>query len=181
MEVRIGYGFPSSLPAASSTGRGPEIRDSAKNSPSLQYDDSLPAQLAANGNSPRITRLTSETREETESGYRRTQVFEQADGRNFTRVEDVAITATGSRRAVIQQNPSGSITRYEEVLDREPSGTFRRTQRFQDETGQSATEITANYKVTDHYVLSGGSMGARAGIPQGNTTPSRGVYIDIQM
>ncbi len=177
MEVRIGYGFPSSLPGKASNVQPRETADSAKKPLLSSADGVVLAPLPANGNSPRITRLTSESREETDAGYRRTQIFEQADGRNFTRVEEMAITATGARRAVIQQNPSGGITRYEEVLDREPSGTFRRTQRFQDESGQSATEITPNFQVTDSFVLSGG--GAPFFADSSPFTPMRGTQLDL--
>lgn len=42
------------------------------------------------------------------------------------------------------------------MLDREPGGNFRRTQRFQDENGEISANITANYKVTSPFVLTGG-------------------------
>lgn len=124
------------------------------------------------------TQLTSETQQELENGsIRRTQVFEREDGRSFTRVEDFTLTERGAKRTVYQQNPSGSITQYEEVLDREPSGNFRRTQRFRDETGEIATQITSGYQVTDSFVLTG------EGAPR--TTPSpfqptRGTQLDLQ-
>ena len=125
------------------------------------------------------TQLKSETQEELENGgIRRTQVFEREDGRTFTRVEDFALTERGTRRTVYQQNPSGSITQYEEVLDREPSGNFRRTQRFRDETGEISTQITPDYKVTDSFILNG------EGPPITNPSPfrpMRGTQLDLQV
>ena len=126
------------------------------------------------------TKLASETQEELENGgIRRTQVFEREDGRIFTRVEDFTLTERGSRRTVYQQNPSGAITQYEEVLDREASGTFRRTQRYQDESGESATQITSGYQVTDAFILTGGDA------PRAQSLPSpfislRGTQLDLQ-
>lgn len=180
MELRIGYGFPSPQSGAAPSARPQEARDSkANNGNALSlYEDTLAIPLPANGNKARITRLTAENREATDSGYRRTQSFEQADGRGFTRVEDVSITAGGARRAVIQQNPSGGITRYEEVLDREPSGNFRRTQRFQDESGQSTTQITPNFTVTDSFILTGGN-GAPSFAAAEPFMPMRGTQLDL--
>lgn len=124
------------------------------------------------------TKLQSETQEDLkDGGTRRTQVFEREDGRTFTRVEDFALTERGARRTVYQQNPSGSLTQYEEVLDRQPSGNFRRTQRFQDETGEIATQITSDYKVTDSFILTG------EGVPRFNSSlfqPMRGTQLDLQ-
>ena len=126
------------------------------------------------------TKLASETQEELQGGgVRRTQVFEREDGRTFTRVEDFSLTERGSRRTVYQQNPSGTITQYEEVLDREAGGNFRRTQRFQDASGETSTQITSGYKVTDPFILTGG------GVPlSGNSAPSpfaplRGTQLDL--
>ena len=103
------------------------------------------------------TKLVSESRQDVGNGYRLTKTFEREDGRSFTRVEDFAFTERGVRRTVYQQNPSGNITEYEEVLDREGSGTFRRTQRFRDESGDSLTQVTLNYTVTDPFILTGGA------------------------
>jgi hypothetical protein len=124
------------------------------------------------------TKLVSETREERENGFRRTRTFEREDGRVFTRVEDFALTAGGARRNVIQQNPSGSITQYEEVLDRQDNGKFRRTQRFQDETGRTETQITADYNVTDPFILSGGQSAYFENLPL--FSPSRGTRLDLE-
>ena len=125
------------------------------------------------------TRLIGETLEDIENGLRRTRVFEQDSGRKFTRIEEITLGAKGARRTVIQQNPSGGITRYEEVLDREGTGNFRRTQRFQDEAGDVSTQITPGYKVTDPFILSGGHTPAF-----GQSSPfdeRRGTQLDLQV
>jgi len=109
------------------------------------------------------TNLVDESQEDTTGGYRKTSTFEQADGRRFTRIEDFAFTDQGAKRTIVQQNPSGSITRYEEVLDRETGGNFRRTQRFQDGTGEISTQITADYQVTDPFILTNGGTSGTYG------------------
>lgn len=125
------------------------------------------------------TKLESESEQELENGgVRRTQVFEREDGSRFTRVEDFALTDRGARRTVYQQNPSGSITQYEEVLDREPSGNFRRTQRFQDGTGETATQITTGFQVTDAFILTRGEA-ARSPLPASPFAPTRGTQLDL--
>ncbi len=124
------------------------------------------------------TKLQSETQEDLpDGGTRRTQLFEREDGRRFTRVEDLTLTERGARRTVYQQNPSGSITQYEEVLDREPSGNFRRTQRFTDSSGETSTQITPDYKVTDAFILTGGDAPRSDPLP---FSPSRGTQLDLQ-
>ena len=122
--------------------------------------------------------LLSQETEETEYGFRKTSTYQQGDGRNFTRTEETVVKDSGARRTVVQQNPSGSITLYEEVLDRQENGTFRRTQRFRDETGAVETQIQLDYTVTDPFVLSGGSSDYR------NATVSpfqsfRGTQLDL--
>lgn len=126
------------------------------------------------------TRLMSENRLDLADGaYRLTRTYEREDGRSFTRIEDFAFTERGTRRNVIQQNPSGNITEYEEVLDREDGGTFRRTQRFRDESGETATQITTRYNVTDPFILTGGYA---APAPSGTNpfAPLRGTQLDLQ-
>ncbi len=124
------------------------------------------------------TQLVNEQRQELgDGGFRRTQIFERDDGRQFTRIEDFAFTERGTRRSVVQQNPSGGITRYEEVLDREGSGNFRRTQRFQDEGGEVATQITGDYRVTDPFILTGGTATQTA--PLAAFSSSRGSQLDL--
>ena len=126
------------------------------------------------------TKVVAEKNEAIEGGSRRTRTFEQENGRQFTRIEELVSTARGSKKTVVQQNPSGSITRYEEVLDREEGGTFRRTQRFQDETGEQVTQITHGYAVKDPFVLTGGVAPSSFNTP----TPfdsSRGTQLDLSV
>lgn len=155
------------------------------------YGVPAPKPQAANTNLPTVTtlpaknfeepgtRVIAQTHEDLGDGaFRRSRTFEQEDGRNFTRIEEFTFTDRGARRTVIQQNPSGNITRYEEVLDREASGTFRRTQRFQDESGETSVQITPDYKVTDPFILTGGQNSAsfEAYSP---FTSSRGTQLDL--
>jgi len=123
------------------------------------------------------TKLQNETEEDLPDGRtRRTQVFEREDGRTFTRIEDFSLTERGARRTVVQQNPSGSISQYEEVLDREPSGNFRRTQRLTDGSGETSVQITTGYKVVDAYILTGGEAPRLQSPPFAS---SRGTQLDL--
>lgn len=124
-------------------------------------------------------RIVAENREDLEDGRTRiTRTYEREDGRSLTKIEEFALTERGARKTVVQQNPSGSITRYEEILDREESGTFRRTQRFQDGNGDVATNITTNYQVTDAFVLTGGQ--SYAGSETLPFAPTRGTQLDLR-
>lgn len=174
MELRVTYGFPSTLPGTKPVGTVPP-RDPARADAPLYKDEgqSPPQDKQVPG-----TRLLDESREETKTGLRRTRIFEQPDGRTFTRVEEIGLTPKGARRTVIQQNPSGGITRYEEVLDREESGTFRRTQRFQNESGDVTAQVTPGYQVRDPFVLTQGylPLSFDSAAP---FTPSRGTQLDL--
>jgi hypothetical protein len=78
----------------------------------------------------------------------------------------------------VQQNPSGSITRYEEILERQENGTFRRTQRFEDGNGDVMTEITPDFRVRDPFILAGGGV---LDEQAGNPFPSyRGTQLDLR-
>jgi hypothetical protein len=142
----------------------------------------LPAPLPTSGSLQNGgTRLVSELREELpEGGFRRIRTFEQDDGRNFTKTEQFTLTERGARREVIQQNPSGSVTRYEEILDRESSGTFRRTQRFQDKSGAVSTAITPGFQVLDPFVLTGGGDALSATAPAPFDV-LRGTRLDVRV
>lgn len=140
--------------------------------------DRLPANLNARQTG---TQLVDESREDlAEGGFRRTRRYENEDGRSFTRVEEFTLTDRGSQRSVIQQNPSGSITRYEEVLDRQDNGAFRRTQRFQDETGAVAAQITPDYPVTDPFILTRGQSAQTYGTPSSPFANPRGTQLDLR-
>jgi hypothetical protein len=92
------------------------------------------------------SRLVSEEIEKIDNGFRRTQTFETPKGGKFTRIEEVTTDQDRSKRLVIQQNESGSTTILENILDRQVDGTFRRTQRFTNEIGETATNIEFNVK-----------------------------------
>lgn len=182
MELRLTYGFPTPLPGQKS-GRAqnpavlPVLRAANSNAGApteIQKNPSQPIN-APSGQ----TRMIHELREETESGQRRTRIFEQPDGRRFTRVEETAQTGNNrAQRVVTQQNPSGGTTRYEEVLDREPSGTFRRIQRFQNEAGEETAQVTPGYTVTDPFILFGGGPGFQFETPAPYLA-SRGTQVDL--
>ncbi len=143
--------------------------------------ENLPALLPQSRGKQAGTQLLSENREDMNGGgYRLTRTYEKEDGRTFTKVEEFALTERGSRRTVVQQNPSGSLTRYEEVLDREGGGNFRRTQRFQDGNGDVSTAITTGYKVTDAFVLTGGQSYQPAPPVSAPFATSRGTQLDLQ-
>jgi hypothetical protein len=140
----------------------------------------LPALIPSARGKTSGTQLLNEQREDLDNGgYRVTRTFEKEDGRTFTKVEEFALTERGSRKTVIQQNPSGSFTRYEEVLDREDSGNFRRTQRFQEAGGDVTTSITTDFKVTDAFILTGGQRAQPVSLPLPFST-SRGTQLDLQ-
>lgn len=122
------------------------------------------------------TKLISEIVEPVDRGFRRTQTFEREDGRKFTRVEDITVSDKGSRRSVIQQNVSGNIVRLDETLERQDDGTFRRTQRFTDEAGETQVNIQYGYVSNDPFILSGGTSGGR--IATSRDIP-RGTQLDL--
>ncbi len=92
----------------------------------------------------KASKLVNEEIEKLENGFRRTQTFETANGSTFTRIEEQTNTADRSKRLVIQQNDSGNTTILENILDRQGDGTFRQTQRFTDEAGETSTNIKFN-------------------------------------
>lgn len=126
------------------------------------------------------TRLLREVTEEIDRGFRRTQTFERADGRTFTRVEEFTASDRNARRTVIQQNASGNTTRRDEVYERQGDGSFRRTQRFTDEAGESTTQIDTRYVSHDPFILSGGTApGPGFGAAQAAQS-LRGSQLDLQ-
>lgn len=145
-------------------------------------NDNLPAVIETTPKGKSTgTRLLNETREDLLNGaYRLTRTFEKDDGRKFTKVEEFTFTDQGSRKTVVQQNPSGSISVYEEILDREDGGNFRRTQRFQDGSGDVATTITQDYTVTDPFILTGGESTPTSYTPSSPFEPIRGTQLDLR-
>lgn len=123
-------------------------------------------------------RLVSETVDTLERGFRRTQVFRQSDGRNFIRHEEVLLTERGLKRSIQQDNPSGSTVRFDENLERQSDGAFRRTVRFTDETGATQTKIEDDCHGIDPFIASGGAYSA----PRDTADPFlpvRGTRLDI--
>ena len=79
------------------------------------------------------------------NGFRRTENFTNADGKPFTRIEEVTSTPNRTKRIVIQRNESGSTTQTESIIDRQEDGSFRLTQRFTNEVGETTTNIELNH------------------------------------
>lgn len=119
-------------------------------------------------------RLVSESVDTMERGFRRTQLFRQSDGRNFVRNEEVTLTERGMQRTVTQENPSGSKTRFEETLDRQTDGTFRRTVRHINEIGALETKVEEKKNGIDQFILNGGRYNAEITEPD----TQRGTYFD---
>ncbi len=139
------------------------------------FDIKLPALI----NAPTTgTKIISQTFEQIEPNkFRKTQIFEQGDGRTFSKLEEIVFLQNSTRKSVVQQNPSGSISQYEEILDKKSDGTYRRTQIFQDGTGDISTQITPSYKPQDPFILTGGQSGFLA-TPQTFQT-LRGTQLDL--
>lgn len=153
----------------------PAERDTA---PLPVIADRLPANTNARQSG---TQLVDESREDlADGGFRRTRRYEREDGRSFIRVEDFTLTDRGARRSVTQQNPSGSITEYEEVLDRQDNGAFRRTQRFRDESGAVSAQITPDFTVTDPFILTGGQSSGPYEYAKAPFAQARGTQLDLQ-
>lgn len=112
-----------------------------------------------NGNSftanPNSTFLVSERIETLENGFRRLQEFESLTGRKFTRIEEVINSDDRSTRTVVQQNESGSTTLLENVFDRQEDGSFRLTQRFTDENGETQNNVRYNAQPDDRDFILG--------------------------
>jgi len=101
------------------------------------------------------TRLVSEDITKLEDGFRRTQKFESGEGRQFTRIEEFTTTENRSKRIVLQQNNSGSTTLLENITDRQEDGSFRLTQRFTDENGETNTNIEFNVTPNNQDIILG--------------------------
>lgn len=126
------------------------------------------------------TQLIAETVDPIEKGFRKTQTFERQDGRTFTRIEDITVTDRGARRSVLQQNVSGSTTRLEDILERQEDGTFKRTQIFTDEAGETDVHIETGYVSQNPFILSGGRTppAPNAPPPAGS---QRGTQLDLSV
>ena len=150
---------------------------------------SLSGQEAGNQRSPSSgfqsgqnngTQLVSEEIQELDNGFRRTQEFENADGKKFTRIEEVTTEETRSKRLVLQQNESGSTTSLENIIDQQEDGSLRLVQRFTDETGETKANVKLDYTPTENDILIGG---APLSAPQANSsfnTAPRGTQLDVR-
>jgi len=118
---------------------------------------------------------------EIDNGYRREQSFETADGRSFTRIEEITTTPERTRRVVIQQNDSGSTTASETVIDRLDDGSFRQVQRFTDEMGDTKTNVELNFNPEDANIILGRNALDQFNSNNNNTKAQslRGSQIDI--
>lgn len=138
-------------------------------------DDVRSSQTVLEGLAAAQPKLVSESLDTLERGFRRTQVYRQSDGRDFIRNEEVILTDKGLKRTVTQQNPSGSNVTFEENLDRQSDGAFRRTVRYTDEIGATQTKIEASNAGIDPFILSGGTYNK----PASPYDQRRGVYLDV--
>lgn len=184
MDVRISSSYRMSSQSASAV-MGPLVAraDSASGS---EKTTQLPVLQNKNtkGPSSAPSRLVYETQEMEASQIRRMSLFEQKDGRQFSRMETLTLTAQGARREVVQQNPSGSVTRYEDILDQDSSGSLRRTQRFYDESGEAQTTISdpsalSVFPWTLESAAAAFSFSSASA--SGATTTARGTYYDAQV
>lgn len=137
--------------------------------------DVRPSETVLQGLAAAQPKLVSETLDTLERGFRRTQVFRQSDGRNFIRNEEVTLTERGLKRTVTQENPSGSTVEFEENLDRQTDGNFRRTVRFTDEIGAVQTKVEDSKTGIDPFIASSGSYREPASPYQ----LQRGLSLDI--
>lgn len=132
-----------------------------------------------NGFGSKQTRLSSEKIDHLENGFRRTQKFESANGRQFTRVEEFTTSNDRSKRIILQQNDSGSTTMLENVLDRQDDGTFRLTQRYTDENGDTKTNIQFNVTPPSRDIILGRVPDPTRPANDEPFQPSRGTQFDV--
>jgi len=129
------------------------------------------------------TRLVAESITPLDNGFRKTQEFEQADGRTFTRTEEVVnqvgvngVLGERTSRLVTQENASGSVTSLEDVFDRQEDGSFRLTQRFTNELGETSVNIDPDATPPNADIILG--RAPRTDTPPAYA-PSRGLEIDL--
>ena len=124
------------------------------------------------------SKLTSEIIEQLENGFRRIQEFQSQGGNQFTRIEEFTGDTERATRTVIQQNASGSTIISENVLDRQDDGSFRASERFTDETGQTRTNI--NYNITpDNTDIILGRIPNPESQSNNPFQPARGTQLDL--
>jgi len=131
-------------------------------------------------NFQRGSRLVAEEIQETDRGIRRTQEFANNEGRQFTRIEEINNGEDRTTRTVIQQNDSGNTTLLENVFDRQEDGSFRLTQRFTDETGDTQTNIQFGVQPPNSDVALGRiSNETQSGSNPFDSNASRGSTLNI--
>lgn len=125
--------------------------------------------------------LIREVEEPIENGIRLIQDFVTQDGRNFTRIQEFTQTDRGFQRDVVQQNASGTTSRFQEVLDRQDNGLFRRTLRFDDGIGAPQARIENNFVSRSPFVVSNGqNIGGQNQVYGTNPfDPTRGIRLDV--
>ena len=114
---------------------------------------------------------------ELENGFRRTQKFQTAEGKEFTRIEEITTTPERSKRVVIQQLESGSTTALEDIIDRQKDGSFRLIQRFTDETGETQTNVKLNFNPENADIILGRAPNAQT--ENSGRLLQRGSQIDL--
>lgn len=126
---------------------------------------------------PDSTFLVSERIETLDNGFRKLQEFESLTGRKFTRIEEVINTDNRSTRTVVQQNNSGNTTLLENVFDRQDDGSFRLTQRYTNENGDTQSNVKYNAQPDNREFI----VGRTATSDQSDSNPFqvlRGTQLD---
>lgn len=155
----------------------PTIIPAQKELPFDTQPDVRPGKTVIEGLAAAQPRLVSENVDTLDRGFRRTQIFRQSDGRNFVRNEEVTLTERGLKRTITQENPSGSTVQFEENLDRQANGDFRRTVRYTDEIGGVQTKVDDAQSGIDPFIASGGMPASTASRFENR----RGLSIDISV
>ncbi len=106
---------------------------------------------------PDRTFLVSERIETLDNGFRKLQEFESLSGRKFTKIEEVINSDDRSTRTIVQQNNSGSTTLLENVFDRQDDGSFRLSQRYTNENGETQSNIQYNVQPDNKDFIMGRS------------------------
>lgn len=186
MDTRINNNILASLLAVSTSGISPSQTTNNpinQNADKQRRSNAAPQDLVTVQNqapqvSPQIarTRLISEVTEQLENGFRRTQQFENSEGRQFTRIEEFTSQGDRATRNVVQQNASGSTTLLEDVFDRRDDGSFRLTQRFTNEIGETSVNIDPNASPRNADIVLG--RAPRTDSPPANIS-LRGTELDL--
>jgi len=93
----------------------------------------------------------------------------------------VTTTPDRSKKVVIQQNESGSTTVLENILDRQDDGTFRLTQRYTNEVGETQTNIELNFNPEDANILLGRPPSSTTLRTNNPFQQTRGTEIDVRV